>query len=62
MKIKNRYRQSRIDKERYKFLGKLRAASIFKSTDPIRSLTIFNFVDLYRIAKSGKGRVEYMSI
>ena len=31
-----------------KFLGKLRAASIFKSTDPIRFLSIFSVIHLYR--------------
>ena len=62
IKIKKyRYRRSRIDKDRWKFLGKLRAASVFKSADPIRSLSTFNLIDLYLVAKSGKERVKNMS-
>ena len=52
----------KIDRDRKKFLGKLWAASIFKSADPIWSLSIFNLIDLYEVTKSGKGRVKNMSI
>ena len=59
---KDRYRQWKIDRDQQKFLGKLWAASIFKLADPIWSLSTFNLIGLYRVTKSGKGRVKNMSI
>ena len=56
---KRSIRRSTIGKDRQKFLGKLPAASIFKSADPIRSSVLLIFIESLSLVREESKICQY---